>query len=61
MELRWPTTDELPGYIDALERGWSPNTIDADAGRAELDAIRREPSEFLATLVDREAAGMGAT
>jgi predicted acetyltransferase len=57
MELRWPSTVELPGYIDALERDWSPNTIDAGAGRVELDVIRREPEVFLATLVDREATG----
>ncbi len=57
MELRWPSEIELPGYVDALERGWSPNTIDPDAGIAELDRIRRVPEAFLASLVDRDAAG----
>jgi predicted acetyltransferase len=57
MELRWPSQIELPSYVDALERGWSPNTIDAGAGLAELEAIRRDPEAFLASLVDREATG----
>jgi predicted acetyltransferase len=57
MELRWPSELELPGYIDALERGWSPNTIDAGAGLVELEHLRRDPTAFLASLVDREAAG----
>lgn len=57
MELRWPSVFELPGYVHALERGWSPNTIDPDAGIAELEAIRRDAEAFLASLVDRDAAG----
>ncbi len=57
MELRWPSEIELPSYVDALERGWSPNTLDDGAGRIELEQIRRDPTAFLASLVDREAAG----
>ena len=57
MELRWPSVIELPGYVDALERGWSPNTIDPGAGTAELDRIRHDADAFLASLVDRDAAG----
>ena len=57
MELRWPSVTELPGYVDALERGWSPNTLDPDAGIAELLRIRRDPDAFLASLIDRDAAG----
>jgi len=57
MELRWPSEIELPTYVDALERGWSPNTIDAGAGRIELEKIRADPATFLASLVDPEAAG----
>jgi predicted acetyltransferase len=57
MELRWPSDAELPGYVDALERGWSPNTLDADAGYVELEWLRRDPAAFLASLVDRERTG----
>jgi predicted acetyltransferase len=57
MELRWPSATELPSYVEALERDWSPNTIDAGAGHVELDAIRRDPPAFLLSLVDRQAEG----
>jgi predicted acetyltransferase len=57
MELRVPSDVELPGYVAALERGWSPNTLDDRAGLAELEAIGRDPVAFLASLVDREASG----
>jgi predicted acetyltransferase len=52
VELRWPDESLLPGYIDALERGWSANTLDPSAGRVELEAIRRDPPRFLRSLVD---------
>jgi predicted acetyltransferase len=57
MELRVPSDVELPGYVAALERGWSPNTLDDRAGLVELVAIRRDPAAFLASLVDRDASG----
>ncbi len=57
MELRWPSEVELPSYVDALERGWSPNTIDDRAGLVELEQIRRGPEAFLVSLVDRAAVG----
>ncbi|SRR6056297_1964853 len=57
MELRWPSEVELPSYIDALERGWSPNTLDAAAGRVELEWLQRDRTAFLASLVDHEATG----
>lgn len=56
-ELRVPSEIELAGYVDALRRGWSPNTLDDLAGFAELEAIERDPAEFLASLIDRDAAG----
>ena len=57
VELRWPTETELPGYVAALEAGWSPNTMDDGAGRVELAAIAHDPAAFLASLVDRDASG----
>ena len=36
MQLVWPSTDTLPGYVQALERGWSPNTLRVEAGQEEL-------------------------
>jgi predicted acetyltransferase len=57
-ELVWPSTGHLPGYTDALRRGWSPDNLRGEAAaREELERIAREPAVFLASLVDREARG----
>jgi predicted acetyltransferase len=56
MELRRPTLEELPSYAAALQRGWSPNTLDDAAGRRELDLIAADPAGFLASLLDRDAS-----
>jgi predicted acetyltransferase len=60
MELRlvWPAREYLPGYVAALERGWSPDNIRGEAAaREELERIAADADAFLASLVDREAAG----
>ncbi|MEJ8854661.1 GNAT family N-acetyltransferase [Variovorax robiniae] len=55
--LVWPGQEFLPGYLAALERGWSPNNLRAEAGREEIERIRQDADAFLAGLVDREGAG----
>ena len=57
MKLVWPAAEYLPGYIDALERGWSPDNTRADAGKEMLELIATDPAAYLASLVDREANG----
>ncbi len=57
MRLVWPAAEHLPEYTAALRRGWSPNTLRAEAAQEELAAIERDAGAFLAGLVDREAAG----
>src|SRR5258706_7018376 len=57
MHLVWPSESYLPGYISALERGWSPNNLRPEAGREELVKIEKDPASFLEELVDREAKG----
>ena len=58
MNLVRPATDYLPGFIAALERGWSPYTLrGADAAREILEALRTDPARYLENLVDREAKG----
>ena len=62
MQLVWPSTDTLPGYVQGLERGWSPNTLRAEAGQEELALIKAQnkehgPDAFVASLVDRECRG----
>jgi predicted acetyltransferase len=58
VELVWPSREYLPGYIAALERGWSPDNVRGRvAAQEELVQIAADPNAFLASLVDREAAG----
>jgi predicted acetyltransferase len=61
MRLVWPSREHLPSYVAALERGWSPDNLRAEAGREELQQIAASADAFLATLVDREAKGSAVT
>jgi predicted acetyltransferase len=58
LQLVWPAEQYLPGYVAALERGWSADNIRGDAAaREELEKIAKDPALFLDDLVDREAKG----
>jgi predicted acetyltransferase len=57
VRLVWPSAVHLPGYVAALERGWSPDNLRPEAAQEELQAIAANPTKFLADLVDQEAAG----
>lgn len=57
MQLIWPASEYLPGYVDALKRGWSPDTLRPAAALDELARIAAAPDAFLAAQVDREARG----
>lgn len=58
MELVWPSLQYLPGYVDALKRGWSPDNVRGEAAaREHLEEITKDAVGFVATLVDREAKG----
>ena len=58
MRLVWPARDYLPGYVAALEQGWSADNLRGEAAaREELARIARDADAFLASLVDREGAG----
>ena len=57
MQLVWPSERYLPGYVAALERGWSPINLRPEAAREELEKIASDPAGFLDELVDREAKG----
>ena len=61
MDLVWPSREYLAGYIDALERGWSPDNLRPAVGREELALIRKDPDGFLGAQVDREAKGPPVT
>ena len=58
MRLVWPAHEHLPGYIAALERGWSPDNVRGEtAAREELTRIAKDADAFLSSMVDREAIG----
>jgi predicted acetyltransferase len=58
MRLVWPAKEYLASYVAALERGWSPDNLrGAVAAAEELERIAADADAFLASQVDREAAG----
>ena len=62
IELVQPTLEYLPGYVDALNRGWhADNVRGAAAIQEDLDAIERDAALFVARRTDVEAKGPGIT
>jgi predicted acetyltransferase len=62
MKLVWPSSEDLPSYVTALERGWSPDNLRGEvAAREELARIAADAAVFLASLVDIEATGSPIT
>jgi len=62
MGLVRPAMQHLPGYVDALERGWSADNVrGVVAAREELEKIRADPGKFVEGLFDREAKGSPVT
>jgi predicted acetyltransferase len=58
LQLVWPSEQDLPSYVAALNQGWSADTSRGEgAAREELEQIAKDPARFLAGLVDREAKG----
>jgi predicted acetyltransferase len=56
--LVWPSRQYLPSYVTALERGWSPDSLRGKVvALEELARIEANADAFVASLVDREAAG----
>jgi predicted acetyltransferase len=58
LTLVWPSREYLPGYVAALERGWSPDNLRREAvAREQLAAIAADADGFLTRLVDLDAKG----
>ena len=57
IELVWPAAQYLPGYIHALQQGWSPDNLRPQAAAEQLARIAADPIRFLSEQVDREAKG----
>ncbi len=57
MNLVWPETKYLPGYVHALQHGWSPDNLRPQTALDQLARIDEDPDRFLREQVDREAKG----
>ncbi len=58
LELVEPTLQSLPGYQDALQRGWSPDNVSPErTALLHLAWIAEDPAGFVAYLTDIEAMG----
>ncbi len=60
MELVIPSTASLPGFVEALERGWSPNT-ERDVSGELLAEIAEDPATFLRQADDPDPGGRTVT
>jgi predicted acetyltransferase len=61
MELVWPGTQYLPGYVHALQQGWSPDNLRPETAQEHLAQIAEDADGFLSGQVDREAKGSPIT
>lgn len=52
-----PSMELLPAYVAALERGWSPDSLNPTATVEELATIASDPSGFIAGHEDLDALG----
>jgi predicted acetyltransferase len=60
MELLIPDAEHLPGFVDALQRRWSPST-EHDISREILADIALDSALFLAQTDDRDPQGRTVT
>ncbi|OYX30718.1 MAG: GNAT family N-acetyltransferase [Caulobacterales bacterium 32-69-10] len=56
-----PDLAHLGAYAEALERGWSADTMRPQAAQEELARIAADPAAFVASLDDPEARGAPIT
>jgi hypothetical protein len=58
MLLRAPDLAGLPQYLDALRRGWTPESDqDLDAANKIIQRVEADPERFLAALLNPEGGG----
>ena len=57
IQLIRPNQTYLQSYVEALEKGYSPSSTRPRQRLDELEAIKQNPVEFLATIDDAEAKG----
>jgi predicted acetyltransferase len=57
MDLIRPGAEHLPSFLDALRRGWSPDTTLVGRDQETIDRVTSDPDRFLELMDDREAVG----
>lgn len=58
LELKTPSLELLPGFVDALERGWSPDNIAREKAIASMrQRIANDAAAFVASMDDPEGEG----
>lgn len=58
MQLIVPTLAHLPGFVEALEAGWSPDSLrGAEAARHELQRLREDPARYVELMDDPQGLG----
>lgn len=57
MQIVRPSESDLPSYITALKRGWSPVPQLPNAAENELARVRADSEGFIARMDDLEAKG----
>ena len=57
MDLVWPSRQHLPGYVHALEQGWSPDNLRPETAQDHLAQIAEDAADFVSRQVNREATG----
>ena len=57
MQLVTPSRDLIAAYVDALDKGWSPDNLRPEARTEQFARIAADPDEFLSAKDDPEAQG----
>jgi len=57
MELLTPSIDQIPAYVSALQRGWSPDNLRAEAAQEQIETISKDAASFVSNLDDPTAKG----
>jgi predicted acetyltransferase len=55
MKLLTPSLEHIPGYVSALQRGWSPDNLRSEAGQEQLAIISSDAGSFVSNLDDPKA------
>ncbi len=61
MELLRPTKAHLAGYADALQRGWSPDTLRPGSAQEALQGLQADADGFLRLTEDPQGLGPPVT